>query len=126
MSHRPVALFVGRPRERQLLHEQLLAVGQGRGGLIQLSGDAGIGKTALARTILSQARQQGLTVLWGSCYEGEGHRPFGPWLEILQQRQGELGEPAFQQKLTAAGQALAHLLARPTSAPAWPRACCAG
>ncbi|MEU6414058.1 BTAD domain-containing putative transcriptional regulator [Microbispora sp. NPDC046933] len=77
-------------RDEQLgrLAERFSALRQGRGGVLSLTGEAGVGKTHLARLAASEAESQGITVVWGRCVEAEAAPPFWPWLQALR----ELGE----------------------------------
>lgn len=77
------AVLVGRRRELEVLSEALDAASEGRGGLVVLVGEAGVGKTAIARAFATDARAQGASVLRGSCFEGEWQPPYGPWVEAL-------------------------------------------
>ncbi len=45
--------IVGREREQAILHEQLAAALAGRGSLVLIGGEAGIGKAALAEALLA-------------------------------------------------------------------------
>jgi len=56
----------------------------GRGRLVMLVGEPGIGKTRTAEELAAYARQQGSLVLWGRCHEQQGTPPFWPWLQALQ------------------------------------------
>jgi DNA-binding CsgD family transcriptional regulator/tetratricopeptide (TPR) repeat protein len=62
--------------------------GSGRGRLILLAGEAGIGKTALVRELSHQA--DGVRVLWGACYALHTPRPLGPLLDIAADEGGRL------------------------------------
>ncbi|HEX5503257.1 MAG TPA: AAA family ATPase [Thermomicrobiales bacterium] len=75
--------LVGRARELGLLHERLAAALAGRGGLVLLGGEAGIGKTALAEAVCGQAITRGALVLIGRCYDLSETPPYGPWAEAL-------------------------------------------
>jgi transcriptional regulator with XRE-family HTH domain len=75
--------LVGRREECAVLLARLAEAWQGRGGVVMLLGEAGIGKTRLARELAEVADEQGATVLWGSCFEGEWQPPYGPWVEAL-------------------------------------------
>ena len=75
--------FVGRERELAGLVAHLDAAGHGRGSLVLLAGEPGVGKTRLAEELAAIAGQQGMRTLWGRCYEGEGAPAFWPWVEIL-------------------------------------------
>ncbi|MBV9197045.1 MAG: AAA family ATPase, partial [Solirubrobacterales bacterium] len=48
----------------------------GRGAVVLLSGEAGVGKTALARAW--SASRPGVRALWGACEALETPRPLGP------------------------------------------------
>jgi tetratricopeptide (TPR) repeat protein len=55
----------------------------GRGALVFLVGEAGIGKTRCAEELRGWARTLGAAVRLGRCPEEPGAPPFAPWLEIL-------------------------------------------
>lgn len=77
--------FVGRRRELELLRGKLETTVAGRGSLVMVAGEAGIGKTSLVQEFIGEARRRGVAVLWGACFEGEWRPPYGPWLEVLSQ-----------------------------------------
>jgi DNA-binding SARP family transcriptional activator len=60
---RPSTPFVGRKRILQLLHDQLSRAERGRGLVILISGDAGVGKTRLVARFLEEARRRGAASL---------------------------------------------------------------
>jgi DNA-binding SARP family transcriptional activator len=73
--------LVGRIHERAELHaavERLLA---GRGGLLLLVGEPGIGKTALLED-LAAAAGSAAAAHWGRCHETAGAPPFWPWTQV--------------------------------------------
>ena len=74
--------FVGRDRELAVLRDRLAAAQAGRGSLVLISGEAGIGKTALVDRLAHEAADARLTVLAGHCYDRTETPPYGPWLEI--------------------------------------------
>ena len=75
--------FVGRETELAQLRGALAEAIAGRGGIVMLAGEPGIGKTRTAQELASYAESQGVRVLWGWCYEGEGAPPYWPWLEPI-------------------------------------------
>ena len=77
--------LVGRDREQALLRHRLAAALAGRGGLVLVGGEAGIGKTALARTLAREAAERGALALTGHCYDLAETPPYGPWIELLEQ-----------------------------------------
>lgn len=76
------ALIVGRQRELELLQRRLTAMLAGRGGLVLIGGEAGIGKTTLVDLLRRQAQQHGALALSGHCYDLTATPPYGPWLEL--------------------------------------------
>src|SRR4051812_10311002 len=96
--------LVGRENELAILRERLAAALAGRGGLVLIGGEAGIGKTALADTICQEATHQGAIVLTGRCFDLAETPPYGPWIEVFdhcRQRDGiPLLPAAFAQRGT--------------------------
>lgn len=76
--------FVGRERELAELMAKLRAAASGRGGIVMLLGEAGIGKTRLAQEFITVARGHGAVVLAGRALEGEGQAPYGPWVDAIE------------------------------------------
>src|SRR4051812_3685381 len=75
--------LVGRERELAMLRDALAAAIGGRGSLILIGGEAGIGKTTLAEAVCFEAEQQGALVLVGRCYDLAETPPYGPWIEAF-------------------------------------------
>lgn len=75
--------LIGRDRELAELVAGLLDAIEGRGGVFLITGEAGIGKTALADELAAHAVERGAVVLWGRCWEGSGAPPFWPWGQIV-------------------------------------------
>ena len=76
-------VFVGREQELNRLRAGLEAALSGRGRLLLLVGEPGIGKTQTADALATYARVRGAQVLWGRCYEGEGAPAFWPWVQLI-------------------------------------------
>ena len=57
--------FVGRSQEMESLRAALAEAKDGRGQVVMLTGEPGIGKTRTAQELASHARTQGAKVLWG-------------------------------------------------------------
>src|SRR5437762_382020 len=76
-------LFVGREKELRELRAALAEALIGDGRLFLISGEPGIGKTRLAEELASQAGAEGMRVLWGRCWEGDGGPALWPWVQCL-------------------------------------------
>lgn len=76
-------VLVGREREQAVLGEELASAIDGRGGLVLIAGEAGIGKTTLARDLLREAGRRQVQVLVGHCYDLTNTPPYGPWLDLF-------------------------------------------
>ena len=87
--------LVGRERELDLLRERLDAALAGRGSLILIGGEAGIGKTALAEALLAEAQARGSLALVGRCYDLSETPPYGPWRELFELAPRTNGLPAL-------------------------------
>jgi DNA-binding winged helix-turn-helix (wHTH) protein len=81
----PAGVFVGRARTLAQLERALEAALVGRGGLVLLAGEPGIGKTRTAEELARIARERGARVLLGRCFEGEGAPAFWPWVQVLRE-----------------------------------------
>jgi DNA-binding CsgD family transcriptional regulator len=77
-------LLVGREREREVLRAELFAAGSGRGRLVLLGGEAGIGKSTLAQDLVGTTAGHTTRVLAGHCYDLTNTPPYGPWLDLFQ------------------------------------------
>ena len=75
--------FIGRQLELAVLTAALDDALSGRGQMVMLAGEPGIGKTRLAQELATHAESLGVRVLWGWCYEGEGAPPYWPWVQPM-------------------------------------------
>jgi len=76
--------FVGREGERGELGRLLEQAIGGRGALVMLGGEPGVGKTRLCEELMAEARQRNVTALMGRCYEMEGASPYIPFVEMVE------------------------------------------
>lgn len=75
---------IGREAELKQLALQLEEALAGRGSLILIGGEPGIGKTHLASALMDAARLRGAFAVTGHCYEMEGSPPYVPFIEMLE------------------------------------------
>ncbi len=76
-------VFVGRVRESEELRGAVEDARAGRGRLVLLTGEPGIGKTRTAGELATYAGLRGCQVLWGRCHESGGAPAYWPWVQIL-------------------------------------------
>jgi len=97
--------FVGRAALVDRLRIHAVDAAAGRGGLVLVSGEPGIGKTHLAEELAYLAEREGLRVLWCNCCRDDGAPQLWPWLQVLRAHDSTLdpagdtaadGPPPFQ------------------------------
>ncbi|HEY8293344.1 MAG TPA: AAA family ATPase, partial [Thermomicrobiales bacterium] len=66
-----------------MLRDHLAAARAGRGSLVLIGGEAGIGKTALAESLCRAAAERGALMLTGRCYDLTETPPYGPWTDLF-------------------------------------------
>src|SRR5688572_7670984 len=75
--------LLGRDRELAELHAALRSAENGKGALVLLVGEPGIGKTRLANDFASEAGALGAQVTWGRAWEAGGAPAYWPWIEAM-------------------------------------------
>ncbi|MFN2587163.1 MAG: AAA family ATPase [Actinomycetota bacterium] len=88
--------FVGRKKERAELRAWLGRLDEGRGGLVVIGGEPGVGKTRLAEELIRDAAARGFRTLTGRCYEMESPPPYGPFVEVLEAASREVDPATFR------------------------------
>jgi DNA-binding SARP family transcriptional activator len=114
----PERTLVGRAEHLNSLELALGAAVAGRGRLVLLAGEPGVGKTRLAEELARRAN--GVTVAWGRCDEEPGAPPFWPWTQVLNRLLAEI--PADQRPALLAPYLpeLGAILTEPTGAQVAP------
>jgi DNA-binding CsgD family transcriptional regulator/tetratricopeptide (TPR) repeat protein len=102
--------FVGREAELAALSADLDAGATGRGGVVLLAGEPGIGKTRLAEELAARATARGALVLWGRCWEGEGAPAFWPWVQVVRAYVQAVDPAALRHDLGAGAADIAQLV----------------
>lgn len=83
--------FVGRTAELSELRSTIEDAAEGRGSLVLVAGEPGIGKTRLAEAAVHHARAIGLHVRWATCWEGPT-AAFWPWTQLLRAHVDDVGD----------------------------------
>ncbi len=84
LRHVPAFAFAGRARELDLLGTLLPRESGGGGRVALVSGEAGAGKTRLARELAAELAGEGAVVLYGAC-DAAVRAPYRPFLDALDQ-----------------------------------------
>jgi hypothetical protein len=75
-------VFVGRERELERLRGAFDDAFAGRGSVVMLVGEPGIGKTRAVEEVETYARMRHAKVLWGRAHESSGAPPYWPWVLV--------------------------------------------
>ena len=95
MSH--ASRLIGREPALAAAGSVLSDARSGSGQFLMISGEAGIGKTAMLAALINRAGPVPL-VLRGFCWEGDGSPPYWPWSQVLRASglaMAELGEAGW-------------------------------
>lgn len=76
-------VFVGREKEMSRLRSAFDEANSGRGGVVMLVGEPGIGKTRTALEVETYACIRGGQVLWGRAHEAAGAPAYWPWVQAI-------------------------------------------
>jgi tetratricopeptide (TPR) repeat protein len=103
-------VFVGRERELETLRAGFDRAMSGRGQVLLLVGEPGIGKTRLAEELGTYATLRGAQVLWGRCYEWEGAPAYWPWVQLIRGYVYERDPQTLRSELGAGAAAIAQVV----------------
>jgi adenylate cyclase len=84
-ERRPVVRpsLIGREKELRLVHEVLEVLRDGRGGLLAITGEAGIGKSRLTEAALDRAAAIGARRLQARCISHGAGLPYWPYVDLV-------------------------------------------
>lgn len=102
--------LIGRERELEELKAYWQRAVEEHRHLVLLSGEAGIGKTRLARELMVYARLQGAVVLWGRCYEQEVAVPYRPFTDAFKDYVASQPAETLQRQMGDSAAELARLV----------------
>jgi tetratricopeptide (TPR) repeat protein len=104
--------LIGRDHPAGLLRAEIERAATSHGGLVLVTGEAGIGKTTLVTEALHEARRQGALVLSGACWDSASAPGYWPWTQVVR----ALRRGATAAEWAAAGSGLPVLLGEATDA----------
>ncbi|HYQ66298.1 ATP-binding protein [Actinophytocola sp.] len=105
--------LIGREHPAGVLRAEIGRATVSHGGLVLVTGEAGIGKTTLVTDAMEVAREQGALILSGSCWDSSAAPGLWPWVQVIRglRRQATAGEWAGAEE--ASGGQLGVLLGEP-------------
>ncbi|GAA2614698.1 hypothetical protein GCM10010399_52010 [Dactylosporangium fulvum] len=105
---------IGREHPAGVLRAEIDRVAESHGGLVLVTGEPGIGKTTLVTGAAEAARDRGVTIVGGRCWDSESAPGYWPWVQVLRglHRQATPDEWATIEE--AGGGSVAALLGRAT------------
>jgi len=74
---------IGRAHPAALLRAEIDRVTESHGGLVLITGEAGIGKTTLVTAAAEDARARGVTVVGGRCWDSQSAPSYWPWVQVM-------------------------------------------
>jgi predicted ATPase len=106
----PGGLLLGREDFLRAVRAGVERAVAGHGGVLLVTGEAGIGKTSLAGRAVQEARSEGLAVLRGACWDADGTPGYWPWTQVVRNLRRSAPTETWQVASEAAGVALEVLL----------------
>ncbi|MGH9157254.1 MAG: BTAD domain-containing putative transcriptional regulator [Acidimicrobiales bacterium] len=102
--------LVGREDARATLDRALDQCLAGRGAVVLVSGEAGIGKSRLVEELARRADGQGGASAVGRCHPGEGAPSFWPWVQVVRCLLADTGDKALRAALGPAAAEIAQIV----------------
>ncbi|GAA4451696.1 ATP-binding protein [Phytohabitans houttuyneae] len=75
--------IIGREHPAGQLRAEVARATDSHGGLVLVTGEAGIGKTTLVTGAADEARARGALVLGGACWDSDSAPGYWPWVQVL-------------------------------------------
>ncbi|WP_410604631.1 ATP-binding protein [Amycolatopsis sp. lyj-90] len=77
------ASLIGRDHPAGVLRAEIARAAESHGGLVLVTGEAGIGKTTLVTGAAEEAKRLGALVLNGSCWDSASAPGYWPWTQVV-------------------------------------------
>lgn len=103
-------MLIGRDHPAGVLRAELSRASSSHGGLVLVTGEAGIGKTTLVTGAVEEARRSGALVLSGACWDSESAPGYWPWTQAIRALRRTASPQEWAAAEEAAGSGLAVLL----------------
>jgi class 3 adenylate cyclase len=103
-------VFVGREPELGELRGAADEALAGRGRLVLVAGEPGIGKTRISEELATYARLGGAKAHWGRCHEGDGAPAYWPWVQVIRSYVREADPVALAWEMGSAATEIARVV----------------
>ncbi len=113
-------VLIGRAHHLDGLHHWLDELEYKHGQTVLISGEAGIGKSRLVAEAKTYAKQIGIPVLQGICFEPDYALPYAPFIDLLRSYFAKLSPDAIAQACGTSGPDLIQLLPELTAVLQYP------
>jgi tetratricopeptide (TPR) repeat protein len=112
-----VGALIGRDGPAGTLQAAINRTVDSHGGLVLITGEAGIGKTALVVTAVEEAGRRDVQVLSATCWDRAGAPGYWLWVQVVRSLQRTVPADEWHSARVAAGDGLAFLLGEANEAP---------
>lgn len=102
--------LIGREHPAALLRAEITRVVGSHGGLVLVTGEAGIGKTTLVTSAAGEARRRGALVVGGACWDSGSAPGYWPWVQVIRALRRAASPQEWAAAEEAAGDSLTTLL----------------
>ncbi|MFC5747640.1 ATP-binding protein [Actinomadura rugatobispora] len=102
--------LIGRDAPLRVLRSQIERAAASHGGLVLVTGEAGIGKTSLVGAAVGEATRRGVRVLHGACWDSDSTPGYWPWTQALRGLRRSLDDAGWARVAASAGGLLPALL----------------
>jgi DNA-binding SARP family transcriptional activator len=106
----PAGGMVGRAEQLTVSRNLVAATAAGRGRVLLIAGEPGIGKTRLAEEAVQLATAGAFRTSWGRCWEGDGAPALWPWVQVVRDLVDGSGGDRQDEASAGSGAELAQLL----------------
>lgn len=111
-------MLIGRDHPAGVLRAEISRTTASHGGLVMVTGEAGIGKTTLVTGAADEARRSGALVLSGACWDSDSAPGYWPWTQVVRALRRLASREEWTAAEQAAGSGLAVLLGEARSGEA--------
>ncbi|MFJ8916467.1 ATP-binding protein [Amycolatopsis sp. NPDC102389] len=96
------AALIGRDHPAGVLRAEISRAAESHGGLVLVTGEAGIGKTTLVTGAAEEAKRLGALVLNGSCWDSASAPGYWPWTQVVRGLRRAVGERCWAARADSA------------------------